>query len=96
MKLPSINSLTDPKTIIPVGIGAAILGYGGHWLSKKVKIPVLPAKLNGSVMIIAGVLVGAMAGKWASDKFMPKSTPDYVPPVQEKASIPTDTELSIQ
>lgn len=62
-----LASYTDKSTIVPVGIGAVAGGFAGKFAASKIKLGFL-GKYNTPVMIVAGVVVGAMVGKAIANK----------------------------
>lgn len=97
MKLPSLKSLTDPSTIIPVGVGAAALGFAGYKIAKSPKVKVLSGnKYKTPIFVVAGLVVGAIIGKIVADTMLTKPAITSTPDVQPKTTMPSEAELVIQ
>lgn len=95
----SLTTLTQPTTIVPVGIAAVAGGFAGNWASKKVKIPFLSKypKVHKIVWIAAGALALAIATKMVVDSMQASKAPstdaDNIP---EADTTPKSVEVTVQ
>lgn len=89
-----LSSFTKPKTIVPVVAAAALLGVVGGYASGKLKLEVL-GKYQKPVFIVAGVLLGAFAGKYLAGVMANKQQEASNVPDNTGAEVPNDVSLEI-
>lgn len=96
-----MSTLTQPSTIIPVGIAAIAGGLAGNWASKKVVLPFIGKKYpkaNKWIMIIGGALVLACVAKWGADKYLAPSASTTETPEEggSQSGAPKSVELTVE